>query len=115
MEATFQTGGFSCDASILREGDTWLVRLYRREEEQYRTPIRDLVIVNSGLGYLHLRPVGGGAVLGGFLDAAVFSREMAEALPNWLEDLIPECRDLYLPYHIDLVSLGDYAEYNGEY
>ena len=54
-------------------------------------------------------------MLGGFLDAAVFSREMAEALPNWLEDLIPECRDLYLPYHIDLVSLGDYAEYNGEY
>lgn len=55
-----------------------------------------------------MRRVGGDAVLSGILDARYFSKAMTE-------DILPDCRNMYLPYHIDFASLSDYDEYNGEY
>ena len=59
--------------------------------------------------------IGEDAVLNGFLDKQYFSKDMIEDILSFLEDSIPDCKNIYLPYHIDFVSIADYDEYNGEY
>lgn len=40
---------------------------------------------------------------------------MIDALIEFLENISPECKNVYMPYHIERVEFMDYIEYNGEY
>ena len=115
MELNFQSRGLSCAAELLSQGDTCLIRFFDSAQGRFSPPLHDLVIVPSSLGFLHLRRVGEDAVLDGLLDQRCFSPDMTEDLLSFLEEHIPWCKDVYLPYHIDFVALTAWDEYNGEY
>lgn len=107
---------FSCDVDIFYSGDDILLRFYDSSKEQTEKQIHDLVIVDSGYGFLCLKVKGGFGLLSGYLDRAVFSdSEVVDAALEFLESLSPKCRGGCIPNHVDLVDLADYTEYNGEY
>ena len=115
MRKIFKSGELACDAEVLGGNDTYIIRFYDHQAKRWPVPLSDLVIVPSDYGFLRLRRVGGDAVLSGILDARYFSKAMTEDILAFLEDILPDFRNMYLPYHIDFASLSDYDEYNGEY
>ena len=84
MKTVFQSRGTTCDVEILGGEAAFLIRFYNSGDENYAEPLHDLVIAPSSYGFLTLKKVGGDGVL--------------------------RCRDIYLPYHIDFVSLTNYDE-----
>lgn len=59
---------FSCDADIFYSGDDILLRFYDSSKEQTEKQIHDLVIVDSGYGFLCLKVKGDSGLLSGYLD-----------------------------------------------
>jgi hypothetical protein len=113
----FELKSFSCDVDVFNKGNDLLVRFYDSSKEQSEEEIINLIIVNPGYGYIFLKYKGDSSgLLGGFLDEEVFSSdEMVEAAISFVEDLSPLSKSVYVPYHVDRVSLTSYVEYNGEY
>lgn len=115
MKTVFQSRGTTCDVEILGGEAAFLIRFYNSGDENYAEPLHDLVIAPSSYGFLTLKKVGGDGVLSGFLDEQHFNRDIVDNIVTFIENTLPGCRDIYLPYHIDFVSLTHYEEYNGEY
>ena len=92
MQQKFTSNGCEYDVEILHCGNTDIVRFYEEQNEQY-----------------------GDAVLTGTLNRAYFNEEMVTDILDFLEKNIPACKNIYLPYHIDFVTVVLSAEYNGEY
>lgn len=111
----FKSGNISYDVDILSYENSYTFRFYESGTERWDRPLSDLVIVPSSYGFLFLKFIADGAVVGGFLDKQHFSKDMVEDIMLFIEDSVPACKDIYLPYHIDFVVLSDYDEYNGEY
>ncbi|MCL1993457.1 MAG: hypothetical protein FWG66_10990 [Spirochaetes bacterium] len=110
----FNFGRFSCDVEVFENGKDTVLRFFDKSKEQNEAEITNLVIVDSGYGFLCLRVKGRYGLLSGFLDKAVFSSvEMAEAAVDFAEKLFPEIEPVY--HHVDCVKQVDYLEYNGEY
>ncbi|WP_127529273.1 hypothetical protein [Paenibacillus kobensis] len=108
---------FSCDVEIFNKvKEDIVIRFYDRTKEQNEDDIINLVMVDPGYGYLCLKLKGEGALLSGFLDEGIFtSKEMVDAAINHIEDLIPQAKNTYMPYHVVLFKKASYVEYNGEY
>ncbi len=107
---------FSCGTDIYRKGDDLLVRFYDKAKEQRADQIADLVIVDSGFGFISLKFKGDNGLVGGYLDKSVFvSDAIVHAAIEYVESLSPKSAGAYLPHHIDLVVRDGYVEYNGEY
>lgn len=112
----FEYEAFSCDVDILRNEQKAIVRFYDRTKEQNENEIVNLVIVDAGYGFLTITFKGDCALVGGFLDADIFtSNEMADAAAEFAINCFPENANRYILYHIDRVKKTDYIEYNGEY
>lgn len=112
----FQYENFSCDVDIFRNEDDLIVRFYDKLQEHSEEQIINLVIVDSGYGYICLKFKGNDGLLSGFLDRSVFLNEdMVDAAILFVESLSALSEGAYLPHHIDLVSRDSYVEYNGEY
>jgi hypothetical protein len=112
----FEYESFSCDVDIFYKENDVLVRFYDSSKEQNQDEIINLVIVNSGYGYLLLKSKGDAALLSGFLDEDVFkSDKLVEEAVHFLISLSPVSGDVYTPYHVDRIKLTGYIEYNGEY
>lgn len=112
----FSYNNFTCDIDVFYHEDDVMVRFYDRAKEQSEEEITDLVLVDSGYGFLCLKYKGDGGLLSGYLDKKFFSsEEMVDAAISLLEKISPQAQNIYLPYHIDLVELTNYVEYNGEY
>lgn len=70
---------------------------------------------DSGYGFLCLKYKGDSALLSGYLCKSVFSTdEMIDAAIELLENISPESKSVYMPYHIEYVEVMGYMEYNGE-
>ena len=118
MKTVFQSRGTTCDVEILGGEAAFLIRfsiMMDSGDENYAEPLHDLVIAPSSYGFLTLKKVGGDGVLSGFLDEQHFNRDIVDDIVTFIENTLPGCRDIYLPYHIDFVALTHYEEYNGEY
>lgn len=116
LSMKFKYGTFSCDVDIFNSKKDILVRFYDRSKEQNEDEIINLVIVDPGYGYLLIKYKGDSALLSGFLDESVFSSdEIVEAAINYLENLSPNSRNIYMPYHIERFKKTSYVQYNGEY
>lgn len=76
---------FSCDVDVFEKEDGILLRFYDSSSEQSEDEIVDMVIVNSGFGFLCLKVKGESGLISG-----------------------------YIPYHVDFVECIDYLEYSGE-
>lgn len=112
----FNYNNFTCDIDVFYHEADVMIRFYDRAKEQSEEEIIDLVLVDSGYGFLCLKYKGDGGLLSGYLDKKFFfSEEMVDAAISLLEKVSPQAQNIYLPYHIDLVELTDYVEYNGEY
>jgi len=110
----FSYNQFSCDVDVFFNVDDIVMRFYDASKEQDEDQIVNLVIVDSGFGFLCLKVKGTCGLLSGFLDKAIFtSNEMALAAIELLVDF-SGITD-HLPYHVDLVKIINYEEYNGEY
>ena len=53
--------------------------------------------------------------MSGVLNEKYFAKNMTEDILCFLEDSLPQCRNVYFPYHIDFAAVTGYDEYNGEY
>lgn len=112
----FEYKDFSCDVDIFYKEDDLIVRFYNSSIEPKEEEIIDLVIVDSGFGYLYIKFKGDAALIGGFLDEDVFSSdELVDAAIDFIENLSPKARNIYIPHHVDRVKRTSFVEYNGEY
>ena len=110
----FTYNQFSCDIDVFKDKRNIVMRFYDRSKEQNEEEIHDLVIVDSGHGFLCLKIKGDCGLLSGFLDKDIFSsEEMVDGVIDFIENLFPEIAVVY--YHVDRIKLIDYNEYNGEY
>lgn len=107
---------FSCAVDIFSKEKDILIRFYDASREPDERDIFNLVIVDSGFGYLLLKYKGDSGLLSGYLDEHIFlSDEMVDAAIDFIESLSPFSSSAYIPHHIDRVKLTSYVEYNGEY
>ena len=51
----------------------------------------------------------------GTLNRDYFCEEMVNDIMDFLKENLPSCRNIYLPYHMDFVTIESSEEYNGEY
>lgn len=115
MVTQFKTNGFECNAEFYFNESSCVVRFYGPNTNVPCAPLTNLVIVPSCYGFLFLSYVGEVAILSGLLDQKHFSADMEEDILTFIEDNVSRCQNIYLPYHIDFVTMFDYVEYNGEY
>ncbi|MNZ70905.1 hypothetical protein D3C78_892560 [compost metagenome] len=55
-------------------------------------------------------------MLSGYLNEVIFSSdEMVDAAIEYVVELAPQSKNLYMPYHISRVRETSFVEYNGEY
>jgi len=110
----FTYNQFSCDIDVFENKKDIVMRFYDCSKEQNEGQIGNLVIVDSGYGFLCLKIKGDCGLLSGFLDKNIFSsEEMIDAVIDFIKNLFPEIEPVY--YHVDCVKLTGYNEYNGEY
>ncbi|MNI54970.1 hypothetical protein D3C73_1098930 [compost metagenome] len=75
-----------------------------------------MVVLDSSFGYLYLKFKGDAALLSGYLNEIIFSSdEMVDAAIEFVVELAPQSKNLYMPYHISRVRETSFVEYNGEY
>ncbi|MBQ7232169.1 MAG: hypothetical protein IJX07_02925 [Bacillales bacterium] len=115
MQQKFMSNGCVYDVEIFRCDNTDIVRFYEMQNEQYGEKISDLVIATPSYGFLLIKYIGGDAVLTGTLNRDYFCEEMVTDIMDFVEKNLPCCRNIYLPYHIDFVTIESSEEYNGEY
>ena len=115
MQEKFISNGCVYDVEIFRYDNTDIVRFYETQNEQYGETLSNLVIATPSYGFLLIKYIGNDAVLTGMLNRDYFSEEMVTDILEFVEDHIPSCRNIYLPYHIDFVTTEFSQEYNGEY
>lgn len=115
MKTEFISHGHSYDVQFFQAENSCMIRFYDGNNEKYSKPLQDLVIVEPSYGVLLVQYIGDDAVLSGTLNEKYFSKDMTEELICFIEDNLPKCRNVYIPYHIDFVSISSYDEYNGEY
>lgn len=115
MQHIFESNGHVYDVEIFHCGNTDIVRFYKERNEQYDKMLCNLVIATPSYGLLLIQYVGEDAVLTGTLNTKYFDEEMVSDIETFLEDNLPSCRNIYLPYHIDFVTISSSVEYNGEY
>jgi len=115
MQQKFASNGCEYDVEILHCGNTDIVRFYEEQNEQYGEQLINLVIAVPSYGFLQIQYISGDAVLTGTLNRAYFNEEMVTDILDFLEKNIPACKNIYLPYHIDFVTVVSSDEYNGEY
>jgi hypothetical protein len=112
----FECDNFSCDVDVFFKKDDIVVRFYDKSKEQKASEIIDLVIVDSGFGYLCLKFKGSDGLLSGFLDQEIFSNDkLIQTAINFIENLSSHSETAYIPHHIDIFKKTSYKEYNGEY
>ena len=106
---------FRCDVDVFRKDDDIVLRFYDKTKEQDESKIHNLVIVDPGYGFICLKVKGDCGLISGFLEENVFiSDDMIESAVEFIKDLAPKVKGGYIPYHVELVKMMDYVEYNGE-
>lgn len=115
MQQKFESKGCVYDVEIFHCDNTDIVRFYEKRSEQYGEKLSDLVIATPSYGFLLIQYITGDAVLTGTLNTKYFCEEMVDDIVTFLENHLSSCRNIYLPYHIDLVTVSTSKEYNGEY
>ena len=114
----FVYNGLYCDVDVFHNENGIVVRFYDHKKEPEDEQMKDLVIADSGYGFLCLKYKHGreSALISGFLDEALFSSEdMIDEAIEFLENLSTLKGDYCTYHHVDSVKLIDYVEYNGEY
>lgn len=108
---------FACDVDTFFYNQDILVRFYDGSKEQEEGEIINLVCVDPGYGYLLIKNKGeSSALLSGFLDEEVFSTdEIVDAAMSFTENLSPDSKNKYMPYHIERFKKTSFVECNGEY
>jgi len=109
-EFEYQYGEFKCDVEIYANGNQYMFRFFNKEEQL--TEGSDLVIVPTDYGYVNASFIRDICTYSGYLDRKYFNVDMIDNLIGKIDKLI-NAETSY--YHIELVELKDYAEYNGEY
>lgn len=91
--------------------------MFDRKKEHTESEIRDLVIADPGYGFVCVKMKGeDSGLISGYLDSRYFiTEEMVDSLLEKIEEYVPDLKDRYVPYHIELVEFKKYVEYNGEY
>ena len=102
MKKTFESCGHSFDAEFFPAESSCMIRFYDSKNEDFGGSLHDLVIAEPSYGFLLVQYIGDDAV-------------MTEDILCFLEDSLPQCRNVYFPYHIDFAAVTGYDEYNGEY
>ncbi|WNR42929.1 hypothetical protein [Paenibacillus roseipurpureus] len=107
----------SCDVELFLNDRNTVVRFYDKKSEQHEDEIINLVHVHPGHGYLCLKYKGKDtALLSGFLDESFFKNdEIVQAAIDFIENILPDVKNRYVPYHISLIKKTSFVEYNGEY
>ncbi|MFE5321866.1 hypothetical protein ACFQ88_24530 [Paenibacillus sp. NPDC056579] len=107
----------SCDVELYFNDHDTVVRFYDKQREQHEDEIINLVHVDPGHGYFCLKYKGkDAALLSGFLDESFFnSDEIVQAAINFIENVLPDTKNRYVPYHISRIRKTSFSEYNGEY
>lgn len=115
MQQKFKSNGCVYDVEIFHCGNTDIVRFYEMRNEQYGETISDLVMATPSYGFLLIKYIGDDAVLTGTLNRNYFCEEMVTDIMDFVEKNLFSCTKVYLPYHIDFVTIESSEEYNGEY
>lgn len=115
MQQKFESKGCVYDVEIFHCDNTDIVRFYEKRNEQYGEKLSDLVIATPSYGFLLIQYITGDTVLTGTLNTKYFCEEMVDDIVTFLENNLSSCRNIYLPYHIDFVTVSSFMEYNGEY
>ena len=112
----FSHGDFACAADIYRDGNDIVVRFYNSEREHTAQQIVDHVAVDLGYGYICIKFKDEyGGLLSGVLDDRYFNSDtMVKAAIEFVENLSPLARTVYLPHHVVRFQSVAYIEYNGE-
>lgn len=107
----------SCDVDLYLNDQDTVVRFYNKRREQDEDEIINLVHVDPGYGYLCLKYKGkDAALLSGLLDESFFNTDdIIQAAINFIEDVSPDAKNRYVPYHITRIKKTSFVEYNGEY
>ena len=84
----FKSGNKSYDVDIFSCENSYTFRFYESRTERWDSPLSDLVIVPSSYGFLFLKFIADGAVVGGFLDKQHFSKDMVEDIMLFIEDMM---------------------------
>ena len=113
---SFEADGLRCAVAVYRNATGFVLRFYDAARHPPAAPLKNLVLVDPGHGYLCLTQVGDDAVLSGLLDETVFGTDalVAQALA-FAERQWSGAANAYLPHHVSRVRLTTYVEYNGEY
>ncbi len=115
MHQKFESNGCVYDVEIFHYSNTDIVRFYEKKNEQYGEMLKDLVIATPSYGFLLIQYIADDAVLTGSLNKEYFCEKMITDIIDFLENNLPSCKNIYLPYHIDFVTVSSSEEYNGEY
>lgn len=115
MQDKFESHGKTFDAEFFTKENGAMIRFYDKKMEHCL--LSNLVIVTPSYGTLLVQYIDEDAVLGGTLDKKHFNKDMVDDIISFVENNLPKCKNVYMPYHFDFISvdLADYDEYNGEY
>ena len=113
----FLYNDFECDIEVFIKENDYIFRVFDSKKEIAESEIHDLVIADAGYGFICAKMKGeDSGLISGYLDSRYFtSEDMVDSLLERIEEYVPDLKDRYVPYHIELVEFKKYVEYNGEY
>lgn len=113
----FSCNNFLCDIEVYVKDNDYVFRLYDGKKEPKGHEMHNLVIVDSGYGFICVKVVDIDTwVISGYLNSHYFTAEnMVDELLAKIEEYLPNLKNSCSYHHIELVDFNKYIEYNGEY
>lgn len=116
MTFKFEDKGFApkeCAVEVFSNENGIVVKFYNQPIEPNR--IIDYVYVDAGYGYISLKRKGEDGIMSGFLKKEFFDNSaIIYRAIDFVEALLPEMEEAYIPYNLERVVVYDSLTYTGE-
>ena len=118
MKFKFDVKGYNkkeCDVEVFKNENGIVVKFFDKNIEPQDDKIVDYVFVDAGYGYVSLKRKNEDGILSGFLQKDFFSNEsIIHRIKDFVEQLMPEMKDAYIPYNFERITMFDSLNYTGE-
>jgi hypothetical protein len=104
-----------CDVEVFSNEDGIVVKFYSATIEPKEDRILDYVYVDAGYGYIHLKRKGEDGIMSALLKKEFFNNSsIVDYTIDFVERLLPNMDDAYIPYNLERVITYDSMIYTGE-
>ena len=118
MKFVFNVKGYDrkeCDVEVFKNEHGIAVKFFNKNDEPNDNEVINYVFVEAGYGYISLKRKSNDAIISGYLRREFFSNEsIISRAKDFVESLVPEMKDAYIPYNFERITVFDRLTYTGE-